>query len=73
MLIDADESADLAAALCRALGVAEGGPVEHVQTHLSHLLLTPTHAYKLKKPLHLPFADFRTLRRGAISAARNCA
>ena len=62
MLIDADESADLAAALCRALGVAEGGPVEHVQTHLSHLLLTPTHAYKLKKPLHLPFADFRTLQ-----------
>ncbi|MGE8375162.1 MAG: AAA family ATPase, partial [Diaphorobacter nitroreducens] len=62
MVTDADESADLAAALCRALGVAEGGPVEHVQTHLSHLLLTPTHAYKLKKPLHLPFADFRTLQ-----------
>ena len=51
----------LAQALCAALGVAEGAPAEHLQTHLSHLLLTPSHAYKLKKPLRLPFADFSTL------------
>lgn len=60
-----DESAarsmTLATALGEALRAAEGGPVEHLQTHLSHLLLTPAHAYKLKKPLRLPFADFSTL------------
>ena len=56
-----DDGAELAKALCQALGAAEGGPVQHLQTHLSHLLLTPTHAYKLKKPLRLPFADFSTL------------
>ncbi|WP_367065846.1 AAA family ATPase [Oryzisolibacter sp. LB2S] len=52
---------DLATALAEALQQAEGGPVQHLQTHLSHLLLTPRHAYKLKKPLCLPFADFSTL------------
>lgn len=62
MAIEGDDGARLAAALCQVLCAAEGGPVEHVQTHLSHLLLTPGHAYKLKKPLHLPFADFRTLQ-----------
>ena len=36
----------------------DGVPVEHVQTHMSHLLLTPEHAFKLKKPVRLPFADF---------------
>ena len=56
-----ENSEALAQALCLALGAAEGAPVEHLQTHLSHLLLTPSHAYKLKKPLCLPFADFSTL------------
>ncbi|MBS0294440.1 MAG: AAA family ATPase [Proteobacteria bacterium] len=59
--MNSDEGTELALALRAALHVAEGGPVEHLQTHLSHLLLTPTHAYKLKKPLRLPFADFSTL------------
>lgn len=51
----------LAQALGVALEAAGGAPVQHLQTHLSHLLLTPAHAYKLKKPLRLPFADFSTL------------
>ncbi|MCO5105415.1 MAG: AAA family ATPase [Burkholderiaceae bacterium] len=38
-----------------------GGPVAHVQTHLSHILLTPGHAYKLKKSICLPFADFSSV------------
>lgn len=59
--MEQDDGATLAAALCTVLAAAEGGPVQHVQTHLSHLLLTPSHAYKLKKPLRLPFADFSTL------------
>ncbi len=36
-------------------------PVEVVETHISWLLLTPTTAYKLKKPVVLPFLDFSTL------------
>ena len=56
-----DGGTDLASALCLALQRVEGASVQHLQTHLSHLLLTPTQAYKLKKPLRLPFADFSTV------------
>lgn len=40
---------------------AEGGPVNWLQTHISHVLLTPLHAYKIKKAVNLGFADFRAL------------
>lgn len=45
----------------------EGGPVAHIETHISHVLLTPHRAYKVKKPLRLPFVDFSTL-----AARRRC-
>ncbi len=35
--------------------------VEVLQTHISIVALAGTHAYKLKKPLRLPFLDFSTL------------
>jgi len=35
--------------------------VEHIETHISDVLLTGRHAYKLKKPLALGFLDFSTL------------
>ena len=35
--------------------------VEHIETHISDVLLTGQHAYKLKKPLALGFLDFSTL------------
>lgn len=35
-----------------------GQPVALLQTHISWVLLTCEHAYKLKKPVQLPFADF---------------
>jgi aminoglycoside phosphotransferase family enzyme len=35
--------------------------VELVQTHISWVLLAGAFAYKIKKPLHLPFLDFSTL------------
>lgn len=35
--------------------------VEHVQTHISHIFLTGSHAYKVKKPINLGFLDFSTL------------
>jgi len=38
-----------------------GRPVRLVETHISWVLLTDAIAYKLKKPVQLPFLDFRTL------------
>ena len=37
------------------------GPIQHVETHISHILLSGTFAYKIKKPLNLGFLDFSTL------------
>ena len=31
--------------------------VEHLQTHISHVLLAGDYAYKIKKPLNLGFLD----------------
>jgi len=35
--------------------------VEHLQTHISHLLLAGDYAYKIKKPVNLGFLDFTSL------------
>ena len=35
--------------------------IRHLETHISHLLLTGSYAYKIKKPLNLGFLDFSTL------------
>src|SRR5438105_9457719 len=35
--------------------------VEHIETHISHVFLAGSHAYKLKKPLNYGFLDFSTL------------
>ncbi len=35
--------------------------VEHIETHISHLLLAGDYAYKIKKPLNLGFLDFTRL------------
>lgn len=37
------------------------GPVQMVETHISHVLLTGEFAYKIKKPLNLGFLDFSSL------------
>jgi aminoglycoside phosphotransferase family enzyme/predicted kinase len=40
-------------------------PVQHVdiiETHISWIILTGRYAYKLKKPLHLDFLDFSSLK-----------
>lgn len=37
------------------------GPIRHVETHISHILLCGTFAYKIKKPLNLGFLDFSSL------------
>jgi hypothetical protein len=45
----------LARALARTLGA------ELIETHISWVLLAGEHAYKLKKPVRLPFVDYGTL------------
>ncbi|MEN8177082.1 MAG: AAA family ATPase [Pseudomonadota bacterium] len=45
-----------------AFGEVSGG-VEHIQTHISHVILAGDFAYKIKKPLDLGFLDFSTLDR----------
>ncbi len=37
------------------------GALEYVETHISRLYFTPTRVYKLKKPIQLPFLDYRSL------------
>ena len=37
------------------------GPVEHRETHISHIYLTQDLVYKIKKPLDLGFLNFTTL------------
>lgn len=39
------------------------GSVELVQTHISYIFLTDTHAYKVKKPVDFGFLNFTTLDR----------
>ena len=53
----------LARALLDPAAYPEDGPVEHVETHISHVYLTGAHAYKIKKPIELGFLDFSTLEK----------
>jgi hypothetical protein len=39
------------------------GPVVRIDTHLSHVFLTPDRAFKLKRAVRLPFVDFTSLER----------
>lgn len=39
------------------------GAVQHLETHISHILLAGDYAYKIKKPLNLGFLDFTSLER----------
>lgn len=42
---------------------APDGAVTAIETHMSWVFLTATHAYKLKKPVRYPFLDYSTLAR----------
>ncbi len=43
------------------------GVIQVVETHMSWVFLTALHAFKLKKPVHLPYVDYRTLERRHLS------
>lgn len=51
----AADNRDLVRRLARSLGA------EVIETHISWVLLTPSLAWKLKKPLRLPFLDYSTI------------
>jgi hypothetical protein len=51
----------LVQALCARLQAETGAPVELHETHISWVLLAGSLAYKLKKPVRLPFVDFSSL------------
>jgi aminoglycoside phosphotransferase family enzyme/predicted kinase len=58
------DSRSLAEALKNARCYPHGvGEIRLVETHISWVLLTGRYAYKLKKPLKLPFLDFSTRAR----------
>jgi uncharacterized protein len=58
------EHAELVAGLVRHLAAASPDePPQVVQTHISTIILSGDCAYKLKKPVRLPFLDFSTLAR----------
>jgi len=42
---------------------ATAAPVDHIETHISHVFLSGDHAYKLKKVIDLGFLDYSTLER----------
>jgi aminoglycoside phosphotransferase family enzyme len=57
-------STELAAKLAflRASGAFDG-VMEVIETHMSWVFLTERHAFKLKKPVRLPYLDYRTIER----------
>ncbi len=60
--MDGESAVSAQARLVAALAarLAREQPVQHLETHISHVLLTPQFAYKIKKPVRLPFVDYST-------------
>lgn len=65
-----NDQAGLVGAFSAGLVDGAPGPVQRLDTHLSHVFLTDAYAFKLKKAVRLPFVDFRTIeqRRTACAA-----
>lgn len=65
-----DVQDEIVAAFTAGRVVGAPGPVVRIDTHLSHVFLSGTRAYKLKRALKLPFVDFssRAQRRAACEA-----
>jgi uncharacterized protein len=59
--VGANEALAQAGALARSLAARLGATL--IETHISWVLLAGEHAYKLKKPVRLPFVDYATLAR----------
>ncbi|MBL8250731.1 MAG: hypothetical protein JNK31_03570, partial [Candidatus Competibacter sp.] len=57
----ADQTALIAALLDPARYPHPATTVEHLQTHISHIVLAGDFAYKIKKPVDLGFLNFTSL------------
>ncbi len=61
MDFDPDTQAQMVERLKRPAAFAHAADdLQHLQTHISHVLLAGEYAYKIKKPLDLGFLDFST-------------
>jgi uncharacterized protein len=60
---DGEDPRSMAAELRAALERLDSGDVEERETHISWVFLVGERAYKLKKPLVLPFLDYGTVAR----------
>ena len=61
-MTSADDQARLVAALARSAASSAGfAPAKVLETHISYVLLTGAHAYKIKKAVDFGFLDFTTL------------
>ena len=54
------DQADIVAFLERPVAHGGHGPVERVDTHISHVFLAGERALKLKRAVKLPYLDFST-------------
>ncbi len=62
--LDPQQQLRLVSALQRAAAFSGSATdLQHIQTHISHVILAGDYAYKIKKPLNLGFLDFSTLER----------
>ncbi|MCA9260024.1 MAG: hypothetical protein KDA61_12520, partial [Planctomycetales bacterium] len=52
---------ELVAFLSRPSAYGDVAPVTSIETHISRVFLSERYAYKLKKPVRLPFVDFSAL------------
>lgn len=55
-----DDQTAVVAFLSGADAYGGTGPVERIDTHISHVFLAGDHAYKLKRAVRLPYLDFTT-------------
>ena len=56
--MEGDDQGEVRAFLAAAM--AEKGDVEEIETHISHIFVGPEIAWKLKRAVRLPYADFST-------------
>jgi aminoglycoside phosphotransferase family enzyme/predicted kinase len=66
----ATDQARLVAALVRGFDAGGVAPTRVLETHISYVLLTGAHAYKIKKAVEFAFVDYRTLEARRVFCER---
>ncbi len=68
--MDADEQRDATRFLADPATHRANGDVEVIDTHISRIFLAGQHAYKMKRAVKLPYADFSTPQRRLATCVR---